>query len=46
VVKALPALGAYGVKHGNLASVIVAMVVWMIMPRYTRLVHNWLFRKE
>lgn len=44
--KAFPALVAYGVKHGILASVIVAIVVWMIMPRYTRLVHNWLFRKE
>lgn len=43
---ALPALGAYGVKQGILASVIVAIVVWMIMPRYTRLVHNWLFRKK
>ena len=46
VFKALPALGVYGVSHGILASVIVAMVVWMIMPRYTRLVHHWLFRKE
>jgi len=46
VFKALPALGAYGVAHGILASVIVAIVVWIIMPRYTRLVHHWLFRKE
>ncbi|MDO9236066.1 MAG: antibiotic biosynthesis monooxygenase [Aquabacterium sp.] len=46
VFKAVPALGAYGVAHGILASVIVAIVVWLIMPRYTRLVHNWLFRKD
>lgn len=46
VFKALPALGAYGVAHGILAAVIVAIVVWLIMPRYTRLVHDWLFRKE
>lgn len=46
VFKALPALGAYGVAHGILAAVIVAIVVWLIMPRYTQLVHDWLFRKE
>ncbi|UUZ70089.1 hypothetical protein LP416_13365 [Polaromonas sp. P2-4] len=46
VFKALPALGAYGVAHGILAAVIVAIVVWLIMPRYTELVHDWLFRKE
>jgi antibiotic biosynthesis monooxygenase (ABM) superfamily enzyme len=45
VFKALPALGAYGIAHGILASVIVAIVVWLVMPRYTRLVHNWLFSK-
>jgi antibiotic biosynthesis monooxygenase (ABM) superfamily enzyme len=44
--KAFPALGSYGVSHGILASVIVAIVVWLVMPRYTRLVHNWLFRKQ
>ena len=41
--KAVPALGVYGVSQGILASVIVALVVWVIMPRYTRLVHDWLF---
>lgn len=46
VFKALPVLGLYGVAHGILASVIVALVVWVIMPRYTQLVHGWLFRKE
>ena len=46
VFKALPALGVYGVQHGILAAVIVALVVWVIMPRYTQLVHDWLFRKD
>lgn len=46
VFKAIPALGMYGVAHGILAAVIVALVVWLIMPRYTQLVHGWLFRKE
>ena len=45
IFQTLPALGTYGVKQGILASVIVALVVWVIMPRYTRLVHDWLFRK-
>lgn len=39
----VPALGVYGVKQGVLAAVLVALVAWVIMPRYTRLVHNWLF---
>ena len=46
VFKTIPALGLYGVAHGILAAVIVAIVVWVIMPRYTQLVHDWLFRKE
>lgn len=41
--KAVPALGAYGVKQGILAAVLVALVAWVIMPRYTRLLHDWLF---
>jgi len=41
--KALPALGVYGVKQGILAAVLVALVAWVIMPRYTRLLHGWLF---
>ncbi len=41
--KAVPALGVYGVKQGILAAVLVALVAWVIMPRYTRLLHGWLF---
>lgn len=46
VFKAVPVLGMYGVAHIVIASVIVALVVWVIMPRYTQLVHGWLFRKD
>ncbi|MDB5931424.1 MAG: Antibiotic biosynthesis monooxygenase [Polaromonas sp.] len=46
VFRAVPALGLYGVSHAILAAVIVALVVWVIMPRYTQLVHGWLFRKK
>lgn len=41
--KAVPALGVYGVKQGILAAVLVALAAWVIMPRYTRLLHGWLF---
>ncbi|CAM3597796.1 antibiotic biosynthesis monooxygenase [Polaromonas hydrogenivorans] len=46
VFRAAPLLGMYGVAHVIIASVIVALVVWVIMPRYTQLVHGWLFRKD
>ncbi len=44
--KAVPALGMYGVEHGILAAVIVALVVWVVMPPYTRLLHPWLFARR
>jgi antibiotic biosynthesis monooxygenase (ABM) superfamily enzyme len=44
--KAVPALGVYGVEHGILAAVIVALVVWVVMPPYTRLLHPWLFARR
>ena len=46
VFKAMPLLGMFGVAHVIIASVIVALVVWVIMPRDTQLVHGWLFRKD
>jgi antibiotic biosynthesis monooxygenase (ABM) superfamily enzyme len=46
VFKAVPALGVYGVAHGILAAVIVALVVWVVMPPYTRLLHPWLFARR
>ncbi|MNS62732.1 hypothetical protein D3C72_958040 [compost metagenome] len=42
--QAVPALGAFGVSHLIGAAVIVALVTWVIMPRYVRLVSGWLFR--
>jgi hypothetical protein len=35
--------GSFGVKQGVLAAVRVALVVWIIMPHHTRLLHGWLF---
>lgn len=40
---AVPALGAWGIRHGILAAVIVALVVFLIMPRVTRPLERWLF---
>lgn len=42
---ALPALGTYGVAHGIQAAAVIALVVWLIMPPYTRLLHGWLFAR-
>jgi antibiotic biosynthesis monooxygenase (ABM) superfamily enzyme len=38
-----PLLGAWGVRHGILAAVIVALVVFLVMPRVTHLLERWLF---
>jgi uncharacterized protein len=40
---AFPLLGAWGVRHGILAVVIVALVVFLVMPRVTHLLERWLF---
>lgn len=40
----VPALGYWGVSHGLIAATIVALVVFLIMPRYVRAVSGWLFR--
>lgn len=40
----VPALALWGVSHGLVAATIVALVVYLIMPRVVRLVANWLFR--
>ena len=39
-----PPLGHYVLSHLIVAAVIVALVVYVIMPRYVRLVSKWLFR--
>ncbi len=41
---AVPVLGKWGISQGIVAAVIVALVVFLIMPRYVRLVEGWLFR--
>lgn len=40
----LPAISIWGVRHGIIAATIVALVVYLIMPRVVRLVAGWLFR--
>lgn len=39
----VPTLGLAGVRHLLIAAVIVALMVYVIMPRFTRLVSRWLF---
>jgi uncharacterized protein len=41
---AVPVLGTWGVRHAIIASAIVALVVFVIMPRYVRAVSGWLYR--
>ncbi len=40
---ALPALGLPGISHLIVATIIVMLMVYVIMPRYTRAVARWLF---
>lgn len=41
---AVPLLGYWGISHGIIASAVVALVVFVIMPRYVHAVSGWLFR--
>lgn len=41
---ALPALDNWGIRHGLVVATVVALVVYLIMPRVVRLVASWLFR--
>ena len=41
---AVPLLGHWGISHAIISSTMVALVVFVIMPRYVRLVSGWLFR--
>ena len=43
VFHAVPPLATYGLSHLLVASTIVAIVTWIVMPRYVQLVHRWLF---
>ncbi|MCE8010967.1 antibiotic biosynthesis monooxygenase [Halomonas daqingensis] len=40
----LPLLGTWGIRHGLIAATIVALVVYVVMPRVVKLVAPWLFR--
>lgn len=39
----VPALGLPGISHLLVAGIIVTLMVYVIMPRYTRAVSRWLF---
>jgi hypothetical protein len=40
----VPLLGYWGIRQGIIAAFIVALVVFLIMPRYVRAVSSWLFK--
>lgn len=42
--QAVPALATPGLSHLLVAATIVAIVTWIVMPRYVKLVSSWLFR--
>ena len=42
---AVPVLGSWGISHGIIAATIVALVVFLIMPRYVHAVSRWLFER-
>ncbi len=45
VFEAVPVLGTFGVRQGALAFVVVALVVYVVMPRYVRLLSPWFFKR-
>ncbi|MFL1405096.1 antibiotic biosynthesis monooxygenase [Marinobacter sp. M1N3S26] len=40
----VPDLALWGIRHGIIAATVVALVVYLIMPRVVRMVAGWLFR--
>ncbi|MCH8498636.1 MAG: antibiotic biosynthesis monooxygenase [Marinobacter sp.] len=40
----VPPLATWGIRHGLIAATVVALVVYLIMPRVVRTVSGWLFR--
>jgi uncharacterized protein len=42
--RAAPILGTPGITHFLVAAVVVALMTYVIMPRYTRLMAAWLYR--
>lgn len=43
---AVPWLGAFGLRQGVVAAVVVALVVFVVMPRYVRLIAGWLYSQR
>lgn len=43
VFSVLPGLATWGLRHGLVAATIVALVVYVVMPRVVRLVAHWMF---
>jgi len=43
VFDAVPWLGVFGLRQGVVAAVVVALVVFVVMPRYVRLIADWLY---
>ncbi len=41
---AVPSLGLFGVRQGIVAAVVVALAVFVIMPRYVRAIAGWLYQ--
>jgi uncharacterized protein len=46
LVQAVPSIGLPGVRHFASAAVIVGLMTYVIMPHYTRLVVDWLYRRS
>lgn len=42
---AVPWLGLSGLRQGVVAAVVVALVVFVVMPRYVRLIAGWLYSR-
>lgn len=40
----VPLLGLWGIRHAITAAIIVALVIYVVMPRLVRRVSGWLFR--
>jgi antibiotic biosynthesis monooxygenase (ABM) superfamily enzyme len=40
-----PPLGLWGLRHGLIAAAMVALATFVIMPRYTRLLAKWLYKR-
>ena len=45
VFAAVPWLGTGGVRQGVVAALVVALVVYVVMPRYVRLIAGWLYSR-